>query len=235
MNCNNYSFISLQTFVLKHIYFYAILLYNSVEKGSEIIYMNINKDVINIIKRNDTKFKNIKFMQDEQLKKEFFTSLKNYEFKLTEQSAYEIALWIESNEKHLSASQQNNFTKYSLGEILLVDLGWNNYDREFAYIHPVIVIKETATKIFIVPCSSGTPRRDKNGNMYPEFELGTINDGFQKNSVVMLYEAKYIDKNRVISRLGKTSNQFFDKIYNKLFEQIFEPIHYKMQKLENNQ
>lgn len=51
----------------------------------------------------------------------------------------------------------------------------------------------------------------------------------------MLYEARYIDKNRIISRLGKTSNQFFDRIYNKLFEQIFEPIHYKMQKLENNQ
>ena len=116
--------------------------------------MNINKNIINLIKRNDNKFKNIKFMQDEQLKKEFFTSLKNYEFKLTEQSAYEIALWIESNEKHLSASQQNNFTKYNLGDILLVDLGWNNYDREFAYIHPAIVIKETATKIFIIPCSS---------------------------------------------------------------------------------
>jgi len=173
-------------------------------------------------------------MQDEQLKKEFFTSLKNYEFKLNEQSAYEIALWIESNEKHLSASQQNNFTKYSLGEILLVDLGWNNYDREFAYIHPAIVIKETATKIFIVPCSSGAPRKDKNGNIYPEFEVGTVNDGFQRDTVVMLYEAKYIDKNRVISRLGKTSNLFFDKIYNKLFEQIFEPIYYKMQKLENN-
>ena len=128
-------------------------------------------------------------MQDKKLKKEFFTSLKNYEFKLTEQSAYEIALWIESNEKHLCASQQNNFTKYNLGEILLVD---------------------------------------------PEFEVGTPNDGFQRNTVVMLYEAKYIDKNRVISKLGKTSNQFFDKIYNKLFEQIFEPIHYKMEKLKNN-
>lgn len=197
--------------------------------------MNINKNIINIIKRNDSKFKNIKFMHDDQLKKEFFTSLKNYEFKLTEQSAYEIALWIESNEKHLSASQQNNFTKYSLGEILLVDLGWNNYDREFAYIHPAIVIKETATKIFIVPCSSGLPRKDKNGNIYPEFEIGTVNDGFQRNTVVMLYEAKYIDKNRVISRLGKTSDQFFNKIYNKLFEQIFEPIHYKIQKLKNSQ
>ena len=197
--------------------------------------MDINKNIINLVKRNDVKFKNIKFMQDEKLKKEFFTSLKNYEFKLTEQSAYEIALWIESNEKHLSASQQNNFTKYNLGEILLVDLGWNNYDIEFAYIHPAIVIKETYTKIFIVPCSSSTPRKDKEGNIYPEFEVGTPNDGFQRNTIVMLYEAKYIDKNRVISKLGKTSNQFFDKVYNKLFEQIFESIHYKTEKLINNQ
>ena len=197
--------------------------------------MNINKNIINIIKRNDTKFKNISFMQDEQLKKEFFTSLKNYEFKLTEQSAYEIALWIESNEKHLSSSSKQNLTKYSLGEILLVDLGSNNYEKEFAYIHPAIVIKETATKIFIVPCSSSTPRKDKNGNIFPEFELGTINDGFKRNTIVMLHEAKYIDKNRVISKLGKTSNQFFDKIYNKLFKQIFEPIYYKLEKLENNQ
>ena len=155
--------------------------------------MDINKNIINLIKRNDTKFKNIKFIQDEKLKKEFFISLKNYEFKLTEQSAYEIALWIESNEKHLSASQQNNFTKYGLGEILLVDLGWNNYDREFAYIHPAIVIKETASKIFIVPCSSGTPRKDKNGNIYPEFEVGTITDGFQRNTVVMLYDSIFIN------------------------------------------
>lgn len=192
--------------------------------------MDINKNIISFVKRNDSKFKNIEFIDDEKLKKEFFTSLKNYEFKLTKQSAYEIALWIESNEKHLSASQQDNFTRYNLGEILLVDLGWNNYNREFAYIHPVVVIKETSTKIFIVPCSSGKPRKDKNGNIYPEFEIGTPADGFQKNTVVMLYEAKYIDKNRVISKLGKTSNAFFNKIYNKLFEQIFEPIYYKMQK-----
>lgn len=197
--------------------------------------MDINKDIINLIKRNDSKFKNIKFTQDEKLKKEFYTSLKKYEFKLTNESAYEIALWIESNEKHLSASKKNNFTKYNLGEIVLVDLGWNTYDREFAYIHPAIVIKETATKIFIVPCSSGSPRKDSNGNIYPEFELGTPTDGFQRNTVVMLYEAKYIDKNRVISKLGKTSKEFFDKIYNKLFEQIFEPLHYKMKKIENNQ
>lgn len=195
--------------------------------------MDINKNVINLIKRNNVKFKNIKFSEDEKLKKEFYTSLKKYEFKLAEESAYEIALWIESNEKQLSAPKQNNFTKYNLGEILLVDLGWNTYNREFAYIHPAIVINETATKLFIVPCTSGTPRKDINGNIFPEFEIGTANDGFQKDTVVMLYEAKYIDKNRVISRLGKTSSSFFDKLYNKLFEQLFEPIYYKLKKIEN--
>ena len=197
--------------------------------------MDINKNIISLIKRNDCKFKNIKFMQDEKLKKEFFTSLKKYELKLLEESAYEIALWIESNEKHLAASKQNNFTKYALGEILLVDLGWSNYNREFAYVHPAIVIKETPTKIFIVPCSSGIPRKDSKGILYPEFEIGTTNDGFQRDTIIMLYEAKYIDKNRVISKLGKVSHSFFNKIYNKLFSQIFEPINYKMKKLENAQ
>ena len=38
--------------------------------------MVINRNTINLIKRNDIKFKNIKFMQDEKLKKEFFTSFK---------------------------------------------------------------------------------------------------------------------------------------------------------------
>ena len=79
--------------------------------------MHINKNIISIIKINENKFKNIKLMQDEQLKKEFFTSLKNYEFNLTEQSAYEIALWIESNEKHLSALQRNNLIKYILNGV----------------------------------------------------------------------------------------------------------------------
>lgn len=192
--------------------------------------MEINNDVVIEIKNNDKKYKSLKFIEEERLKKEFYTSLKNYEIKLTQQTAYEIALWIESNEKHLAASNKNNFTKYKLGEILLVDLGWNTYDREFAYVHPAIVIKETATKIFIVPCTSGEPRKNSDGNIYPEFQVATKEDGFQRNTVVMLYEARYIDKNRVIARIGKTSKDFFNKIYNKLFEQLFEPISYKFKK-----
>ncbi len=194
--------------------------------------MKIDRNIIKLIRRNPDKFKRIKLKQDEKLQKEFFTSLKNYEFKLTKESAYDIALWIDSNEKQLTSINQNNLTTYKIGDILFVDLGWDNYDREFAYMHPAIVIKETTTKIFIVPCTSSKPRKDKNGNIYPEFEIATTSDGFQKDTTVMLYEARYIDKNRVVSKIGKVSNDFFNKIYIKLFEQLFEPISYKLKKLE---
>ena len=192
-------------------------------KGSR--NMKINKNVINIIKRNDEKFKNECIIQNEKLQKEFFTSLKNYEYNLTKQSTYEIALWIESNENQLYSLERDNKEKYDLGEILLIDLGNNVYGKEFSYIHPAIVIKETATKLFIVPCTSGQPRKNSKGNIYPEFEVATPKDGFERNSVVMLYEARYIDKGRVISRLGKTSKEFFKKICNKLHNQLFEQIH----------
>lgn len=205
------------------LYFLEVILY----------IMKINRNIINLIKRNDDKFKNVKFNQNEILKKEFYTSLKKYEFALTKKSAYEIALWIESNEKHLSISQRINYIKYYAGEILLVDLGSNNYDGEFSYIHPVIVINETPTKIFIVPCSSGNPRKNSHGIVYPEYAIGGIKDGFNKNTVVMLYEARFIDKNRVISKLGKTTQSFFDQICYKLFYQLSESLNFKIKSFKN--
>lgn len=196
--------------------------------------MKINKKIIDIVKRNQTKYKDKKVISDEVLKKEFFTSLKNYEFNLLTKSSYETALWIESNERYLIANKNNNFIKYDSGDIVLVDLGSNTYGGEFSYIHPAIIIKQTPEKIFIVPCSSSEPRRDENGNIYPEYELGTIKDGFKKNTVVMLYEAKYLDKNRVVSKLGKTTPKFFNNIYNKLFMQIFESIYKRIEKIDKN-
>lgn len=194
--------------------------------------MKINFEVIKNIKRNQQQYKGINLESDKILKKEFFTSFKKYEEKLKKEDVYTAALWIDSNEKQLNSVRKNNVIDYQIGEILLVDLGWNNYDREFAYIHPAVVIKSTFEKIFIIPCTSGEPRRDKLGNVYPEFMVGKNEDGFAKASVLMLYEAKYIDKNRVISKLGKVTNEFYDIVYNKLFEQLFESKYYEIKKLK---
>ena len=44
--------------------------------------MEINKNMLNFIKRNSDKFKKKNLMEDPHLQKEFFTSFKNYEFQL---------------------------------------------------------------------------------------------------------------------------------------------------------
>lgn len=65
--------------------------------------MDINKSIIKNIKRNDGKYKAEKLVSNTYLQKEFYTSYKNYEKDLEKRSSYEIALWIDSNEKHLAA------------------------------------------------------------------------------------------------------------------------------------
>lgn len=61
--------------------------------------------------------------------------------------------------------------------------------------------------------------------------IGKTKDGFAKNTVIMLEEARYVDKNRVISNLGKVTNEFFDELYNKVFGHIFESKKYQIDKL----
>lgn len=166
------------------------------------------------------------------LEKEFFTSYKNYEKELINRTSYETALWIESNEKHLSVIGKTNSIKYKNGDIVLIDLGSNNYDKEFAYIHPAIIIKNTYDRIFIVPCTSRKPRTDKNGKLFKENLLGKVKDGFSKDSVIMLYDAKFVDKNRIVSKIGHVTNSFFDILYNKLFSELFESKEYEIKKLK---
>lgn len=44
----------------------------------------------------------------------------------------------------------------------------------------------------------------------------------------MLYDAKFVDKNRIINKIGHVNKTFFDKVYNKLFEELFESKHYEI-------
>lgn len=191
--------------------------------------MNIDQNLINHVKNNENKYKNEKMNNNMLLEKEFYTSFKNYEKHLIKKTSYETALWIESNEKHLTSIGKSNSTKYKSGQIVLIDLGWNNYDNEFAYIHPAVIVKNTYDRVFIVPCTSRKARKDKNGNVFPEYIIGTVNDGFEKESVLMLNEARFVDKNGIISKIGLVTNDFYDKIYNKLFNQLFESKYYEIE------
>ena len=138
------------------------------------------------------------------------------------ENAVETAEWLE---KHPETWQ------FPITVVVQTTQTKNNYDREFAYIHPAVIVKNTFDRVFIVPCTSRNPRVDKDGKVFPEYMTAKIKDGFEKKSVLMLNEAKFVDKNRVVSKIGKVTKEFYDKLYNELFRQLFESKYYEIEKL----
>jgi hypothetical protein len=87
-------------------------------------------------------------------------------------------------------------------------------------------------RIFVVPCTSQAAKRDVSGNLFPELMEGTVTDGFEKTTTVMLTEARFIDKARVISEVGIVKNPFYNDLYNRLFERLFESRSFSIKKLK---
>ena len=165
------------------------------------------------------------------LSKEILASLQNTFENLKSNSIYEGCLWLESNENLLSNKNKDHTKKYNPKSIVLVDLGMDTFGHEFSYEHPCVVLYNTYNKVFVVPCTSQAPRRDKSGKIYPEQLLGTTSNGFKKQTTILLTEAKFIDKSRIKSELGYIDNTLFNKIYNSVFELLFESKKYQINKL----
>ena len=189
--------------------------------------MNIDSKLISNIK-NSPEYKNQSISDNHTLEKEFYTSLKNFEKDMIDRSSYEAALWIESNEKYLASNGKSNKIKYKPGDIVIVDLGCNNYYFEFSYIHPAVVIKDSFNKIFIVPCTSQIKKDNIRFNHFKTI-IARQTDGFVKSSMLLLDEAKFIDKNRIISKVGCVTHDFYNKLYNKLFIELFESKNYELE------
>ena len=95
----------------------------------------------------------------------------------------------------------------------------------------LLLFYQPYNKVFVVPCTSQDPRRDKSGKIYPEQLLGTTSNGFRKQTTILLTEAKFIDKSRIKSELGYIDSTLFNKIYNSVFELLFESKKYQINKL----
>ena len=195
----------------------------------------IDKNIIKTILRNSNT-KNEKCTKHHSLILQLIYTL-TYFYNFTEQNtkAYELALWIRSKVNQINNKGKINTTYYKPKQILYVDLGNNTYGFEFSYYHPCVVIYNEYNKIFIVPCSSKKGRRDKNGNLYPEYLEGNKQDGFSKKTTLRLNEAKFIDKTRVLDTLGSVKDSFYDKLYNKLFQLLFESKNYSLEKIQRKQ
>jgi len=158
------------------------------------------------------------------------------EFIRSEFTKFELLLWIESNEIYIKRKKTYFINKYSLRDIILVDLG-QNVGNELSYEHFAIVLKNSHDKLFVVPCSSSKIKKaynPKTGNLYDEYLVGDIADGFSKKTVIMTRDAKWISKSRVLNNTGIISKLLFDQLYEKIFLDLFEPRNYLLKTIKQN-
>lgn len=193
--------------------------------------MNIDFIKIKAIKKLTTS-KHLITNTNDSILKEILSSIYNsFDFIKNKCTIHESCLWIESKANLLSNKGQVNSTTYYKKDILLVDLGADTYGHEFSYEHPCVVLQNEYKRVFVVPCTSQPARKNIHGKIYPEYLEGHVSDGFAKTTTILLKEAKFIDKTRVKSFLGKVSDPLYNQIYTKVFEFLFESKSYQIKRL----
>lgn len=195
----------------------------------------IDFSLLNLIK-SDKKNKNIKSKENHKAMLQFFYSQNNiFKFISTDFSVYELTLWIKSKANYINKKTTKNTTNYFPKNILFVDLG-ENLGSELSYEHVCVVLKAEYEKLFVIPCSSSRVARatnPKTGTLFPEYLIGTTADGFTKETALLLNDAKWISKNRVISNTGyNISNSLFSAIYESVFSLLFPSKSNQIAKLE---
>lgn len=173
--------------------------------------------------RADKQNKQVKCTECPELLKQFgFTSSNLSEFIENEFVKHELAKYIKSNEYYISFKKQNSGFHYKPKDIVYADLGMN-FRGEYSYERPCVVLKEGNEKIFIVPCSTSKHPYDRSGNLYPDYKVGHIHEGFAKDTVIILKDARWISKARVLSKHNnKVSPDLFKEIYDAVFSDIFD-------------
>lgn len=135
------------------------------------------------------------------------SSLTNMTDLLRDFSEYEMAHFINNNERWIQNRSQSVTSTYSRADILMVDLGAHNFRYEPSFPHPCVVVKNTRQELLVVPCST-----KKYGKGYPEVIDATPADGFTANTGIQTHSYRWICKNRVMHKMGQASSRVMDEL-----------------------
>lgn len=147
--------------------------------------------------------------------------------KLENMTEYESGLFVQSFDKWLDRkdviNKTENDVKVVVGDICMID--WNiNYNPELSYVHPCLIIEDINNLIFVVPVSGQQDIIDiayhpiDNVEGDKNYRKVDISDGFQKECVLFISEAKVISKSRIINKIGHLTCDLLDE--NGLFREI---------------
>lgn len=169
---------------------------------------------------NSDKCKHTHSFDNSIVSKSIFALFNKLINKLENMTEYEAGILVQSIDKWLDrkdiVNKAENDLKVVVGDICMID--WNiNYNPELSYVHPCLIIEDINNMIFSVPVSGqqdiidiayhpvDNPDGDKN------YRKVNISDGFLKECVLFISEAKVISKSRIINKIGHLNCDLSDE------------------------
>lgn len=199
---------------------------------------NANK-IVNHLRSMKPEDKNKKAQSDSIIKEEIEHVMNDTKFLLKRQpreSAIKYILWqgllnqyglfgTKRQDKRVIGKNKNIYydQKYDHGDLISVDFGTSNLDKEFSFTHTAIVLKAYTDFIVVIPTTSC---KDGRLEHKPEDEqkdtLLLTNKDFSNlasESYIMIYQIKSVSKNRIQGRIGTINGTL---LMNKIDEKISE-------------
>ena len=114
-------------------------------------------------------------------------------------------------------------TKYSCGDIVLLEFGMN-YSPELSYNHAALILEDIGDMVMVVPATSTEkvyniayhPKDNPNGKWY--YRRVMKKDGFTKDCSLILSNLKVVAKSSIIRTIGNLTEDINNK--NSLFREV---------------
>lgn len=166
---------------------------------------------------------------DTSLLNYYHTNHNIYENIISKLTLHELSQWVLSAHNYELNKYRVNQMPLTQGEIVLLELG-QGMKGETAYVHPCVVIQDLGPNVFIVPCSTGALRNaisETTGTLNPGYWIGETADGFQMKTALILTNARWVNKARVVRHLKTSVTSEFFKVLTKEVLKVSIPFYAK--------
>lgn len=147
-------------------------------------------------------------LDNQKLSTYFDQSLEELKIYCKNASSFELSQMINHIDHWVKDDRINPYYEnYEVGSILYCDFGAMNFGFELSFPHPCVVLAQRKAFMLVAPCST-----KKYGHNFDDILDGTIEDGFQQNTGIIVDNVRWISKGRVIARMGKVHDDFLRKL-----------------------
>lgn len=146
--------------------------------------------------------------------------------------------WMKRNHFKKYTPSENAPKKVLFGQVCTIDYG-KTYKGEIGYIHPGLCVGKKNEKYLIIPMTTGKTWRDTcyhpvyNPNMTKENRQCCINEGFEKDGVLLMNDSKFISGGRILELHEIIQPNILQEIQEQLFYIFFPHMYSEYSKMQD--